>query len=216
MGSIKDFFENWFGYSRRERRSTFIMLNIIVIILGIRYFIPAQNISLKEIPIDLREKHIDSTNSIKDSEIPGKQKKLKTYSQKRPLINLNTCDSVTLVALPGLGPVLSSRIIKYRNLIGGYVSVNQLREVYGLKEETFDLVSCRFFADSLEVRKIKINKVEYKEIIRHPYFQKSEVGAIMKYRELKGRITGISEMIENNLISSETCKKIEPYLDFGD
>jgi DNA uptake protein ComE-like DNA-binding protein len=120
------------------------------------------------------------------------------------------------VALPGIGPVLSSRIIKFRKLIGGYVSVNQLREVYGLSEETFNLVSSRLFADSLAIRKIKINKAEYREIIRHPYFQKSEVTAIMKYRELKGKISGIGEMIENNLISSETCRKIKPYLDFGE
>jgi DNA uptake protein ComE-like DNA-binding protein len=216
MGSIKDFFGNWFGYSRRERRSTFILLNIIVIILGLRYVIPAQNISLKEIPVDFRENSFDSTPAMVNTETVFQQKELKTYNRKRSLINLNSCDSASLVALPGIGPVLSSRIIKYRNLIGGYVSVNQLREVYGLKEETFVLVSDRLFADSLAIRKIKINEADYREIIRHPYFQKSEVSAILKYRELKGKITGIGEMTENNLISPETCKKIRPYLDFGE
>ena len=55
MNSFKDFFRNWFGYSRRERRSTFILLNIIVIITGIRYIFPFHDISLKEIPLDLME-----------------------------------------------------------------------------------------------------------------------------------------------------------------
>ena len=62
MGSFKDFFGNWFGYSRRERRSTFILLNLIVIILGLRFVIPAQNISLKEIPVDLRENTMDTVS----------------------------------------------------------------------------------------------------------------------------------------------------------
>lgn len=216
MGSIKDFFGNWFGYSRRERRSTFILLIIIVIILGLRYVFPAQNISIKEIPLDLRESNFDTTPAKQVIRSSGKQKEFKTFNRKRSPINLNICDSASLVALPGIGPVLSSRIIKYRKLIGGYVSVNQLREVYGLPEETFNLVSSGLFADSLAIRKIKINKAEYREIIRHPYFQKSEVAAIMKYRELKGKISGIGEMIENNLISSETCRKIRPYLDFGE
>jgi DNA uptake protein ComE-like DNA-binding protein len=216
MGSIKDFFRNWFGYSRRERRSTIILLIIIMILLGLRYIIPAQNISLKEIPIDFRESNIDSTQVVEETEIVSKQKELRTFNRKQSLINLNSSDSAALVVLPGIGPVLSSRIIKYRNLIGGYVSVNQLREVYGLKEETFSMISSMVFADSLSVRKIRINKADYKELIRHPYFQKSEVAAIMKYRELKGKITDIRVMTGNNLISPETSKKIRPYLDFGE
>jgi competence protein ComEA len=216
MGSIKDFFGNWFGYSRRERRSTFILLNIIVIILGLRYIIPAQNISLKEISIDFREGSFDSTLTIEKTEVYRKQKELKTVNRKRSPINLNSCDSVSLVALPGIGPVLSSRIIRYRKLIGGYVSVNQLREVYGLPEETFSMISSRVFADSLSVRKIRINEVDYKELIRHPYFKRDEVSSILKYRELKGKITDIGVMTGNNLISPETAKKIRAYLDFSD
>jgi DNA uptake protein ComE-like DNA-binding protein len=216
MGSIKDFFRNWFGYSRRERRSTIILLIIIMILLGLRYIIPAQNISLKEIPIDFRESNIDSTQVVEETEIVSKQKELRTFNRKQSLINLNSCDSAALVVLPGIGPVLSSRIIKYRNLIGGYVSVNQLREVYGLPEETFSMISSRVFADSLSVRKIRINEADYKELIRHPYFKRNEVSAILKYRELKGKITGIGVMTGNNLISQETCKKIRPYLDFGE
>jgi DNA uptake protein ComE-like DNA-binding protein len=216
MGSIKDFFRNWFGYSRRERRSTIILLIIIMILLGLRYIIPAQNISLKEIPIDFRESNIDSTQVVEETEIVSKQKELRTFNRKQSLINLNSSDSAALVVLPGIGPVLSSRIIKYRNLIGGYVSVNQLREVYGLPEETFSMISSRVFADSLSVRKIRINEADYKELIRHPYFKRNEVSAILKYRELKGKITGIGVMTGNNLISQETCKKIRPYLDFGE
>ena len=55
MDRFRDFFRNWFGYSRRERRSTFILLNLIVIITGIRYVFPFQEVSLKEIPIEMLE-----------------------------------------------------------------------------------------------------------------------------------------------------------------
>jgi DNA uptake protein ComE-like DNA-binding protein len=216
MNSIKDFFRNWFGYSRRERRSTFILLNIIVIITGIRYIFPFHDISLKEIPLDLMENTIDSVRQPIISQTAKEQKQSKTVYNKRKLLNLNSCDSASLEALPGIGPVLSARIIKYRNLLGGYVSADQLKEVYGLPEETFDMISSRIFADSLSVRKIRINEADYKELIRHPYFQKSEVSTILKYRELKGKITDITKMTENNLISLETSRKIKAYLDFGD
>jgi DNA uptake protein ComE-like DNA-binding protein len=216
MDSFKDFFRNWFGYSRRERRSTFILLNIIVIITGVRYLFPLKEITLKEIPIELRENITDSVPLIIGQQTVSEQKQLKTPNRKRPLLNINSCDSVSLEALPGIGPVLSSRIIKYRNLIGGFVSVDQLKEVYGLPQETYNLISARFCADSLAVRKIRINNADFKELIRHPYLKRSEVAAILKYREMKGRITCIGDMIENNLISAETCKKIRPYLEFGE
>lgn len=216
MNSFKDFFRNWFGYSRRERRSTFILLNIIVIITGIRYIFPLHEISLKEIPIELKEDMSDSAPRMTGMKAVTVLKQQKTANRKKPLLNINSCDSAALVSLPGIGPVLSSRIIKYRNLIGGFVSVSQLKEVYGLPEETYDLISSKLFADSIAVRKIRINRADYKELIRHPYFERSEVAAILKYRDLKGNITSIGDMIENNLISSETCRKIRAYLEFGE
>ncbi len=216
MGSVKDFFGNWFGYSRRERRSTFILLIIIMIVLGIRYVIPSQDIALEEIPIDLREDNFESSMVTQSSNIAGKQRIIKSSVRRELALDINRCDSVSLIALPGIGPVLSARIIKYRNLIGGYVSVNQLKEVYGLPEETFNLIAPVLMTDSLGIRKIKINKAEYKELIRHPYFKRDEVASILKYRELKGPIPDIGVMIDNLLISPETAKKIRPYLEFGE
>jgi DNA uptake protein ComE-like DNA-binding protein len=216
MNSFKESFRNWFGYSRRERRSTFILLNIIVVIFGLRYIYPSGDNSLKIIPIELLNYNTDSSLMIRDTPVLSRQQASKNPIRKRPIMNLNICDSASLVALPGIGPVLSSRIIKYRNLIGGYVSVDQLKEVYGLPEETFDMISAWVIADSLTIRKIMINDWDFRQLIRHPYFQRSEVSAILKYRELNGRISGIGDMIENNLVSAETAIKIRPYLEFGE
>jgi DNA uptake protein ComE-like DNA-binding protein len=215
MDLFKDFFRNWFGYSRRERRSTFLLLNIIVIITGIRYVFPFNEISLKEIPLDFIETRTDSSWQKIDNQVHNEQVQVKSFYSKRKRLNLNSCDSASLEALPGIGPVLSARIIKYRNLLGGYVSAEQLKEVYGLTEETFDLISARVFADSLAVRKIRINEADFKVLIRHPYFKRPEISAILKYRELKGKITDMGDMTENNLISPETAKRIKVYLDFG-
>lgn len=216
MDPVKDFFGNWFGYSRRERRSTFILLGIIMIVLGLRYVVPSPEIALEEIPIDLREIDIEGTAAMQNGSIAVKQRDIKSLNRKRTLIDLNRCDSISLVALPGIGPVLSARIIKYRNLIGGYVSVNQLKEVYGLPMETFNLIAPDLTVDSLHIRKIEVNKADYRELIRHPYFKRDEVASILKYRELKGPIPDIGVMLDNNLISAETGRKIRPYLEFGE
>ena len=216
MNSFKESVRNWFGYSRRERRSTFILLNVIILVMAIRFLFPFRGNSLKEFPVEFPENNFDNVELSMQSNYSGKQIIPKTTGNRRSLLDLNKCDSAALVALPGIGPVLSARILKYRSLIGGYVSVLQLKEVYGLPEETYNLISSRVSVDSLSIRKILINEYDFKQLIRHPYFQKSEVISILKYRELKGRISGMEVMIGNNLISPLTAKKIGPYLDFGE
>jgi DNA uptake protein ComE-like DNA-binding protein len=108
--------------------------------------------------------------------------------------------------------VLSARIIRYRNLLGGFASVKQLREVYGLPEETFNLVSGRLTADSLLIKKININTADFKQLIRLPYIDRYNVNSILKYRELKGRIEDINELVDNKLVTKEKFMKVRSYL----
>jgi competence protein ComEA len=134
--------------------------------------------------------------------------------QRLPKLDLNKCDSALLVSLPGIGPVLSVRIIKYRRLLGGFASVNQLKEVYGLPEETYDLIKDRVFADTADISRIDINLAGYKELSRFPYFEKYEVNAIIKFRELNGKISKVSDLTDNKLVPVEKTEKIKPYLKF--
>ena len=80
--------------------------------------------------------------------------------------------------------------------------------------ETYDLIKGRVYVDSLAVIRININTAGYKEISHIPYFEKYEVTAILKYRELKGPISGMSDLIENKLITIDKADKVRPYLKF--
>ena len=143
------------------------------------------------------------------------QKVRVTYPrQQKALIDINNCDSVSLVSLPGIGPVLSARIIKYRKLLGGFAKKEQIKEVYGLSEETYDLISGSIFADSSAITRINVNSADYKELAKLIYLEKYEVTAILKYRDLMGRVTGIADLVENKLINKEKASKVEPYLNF--
>ncbi|MCX6300560.1 MAG: helix-hairpin-helix domain-containing protein, partial [Bacteroidia bacterium] len=169
----------------------------------------------EEIPLEVRDS-ISSYVSLAAEKSSGSSSGRSKVGRQKPLLDINTCDSASLESLPGIGPVLSVRIIKYRNLLGGFAEVQQLKEVYGLPEETYDLVSGRIYADTAVIRKININTADYKKLIRMPYFEKYEVTAILKYRELKGRIGGMDVLIVNNLIAEEKADKIKPYLQFGE
>lgn len=209
-------FKNWLGFTRRERRSSLVLLLIIFAVAGVRYLVPDRESDIEVIPLNYYDSGIaDDLQGDADSPDRVVKKPQPTIPKlKRSILDINTCDSASLVALPGIGPVLSVRIIKYRKLLGGFASVSQLREVYGLSPETFDLISPMFKADSTSVKKININSAEYKQLIRMPYFEKSEVAAILKYRELKGWIGGLKEMIDNELIAVDKVKRISPYLEF--
>jgi DNA uptake protein ComE-like DNA-binding protein len=133
---------------------------------------------------------------------------------QRALIDINTSDSATLVSLPGIGPVLSARIIKYRRLLGGYARIEQMKEVYGLPPETYNMIKDRITADTSGIIKVNINSADYKGLSHIHYFEKYEITAIMKYRQLNGKINNIVDLTDNKLISLEKAIKVRPYLKF--
>jgi DNA uptake protein ComE-like DNA-binding protein len=209
-------FKNWFGYTRRERRASSILLILILAITFFRFIIPDKKIPVEEIirniPGEIRENTPNRMKTVYRSWNASSA----SIQKSKPKIDLNTCDSALLESLPGIGPVLSARIIKYRNLLGGFASVSQLKEVYGLPEETFNMISDRLTADSSVVKKISVNTGDFKQLIRLPYFDRYEVNAILKYRELKGRIADINELADNKLITKEKMNKVRPYLMVGE
>jgi len=115
-------------------------------------------------PADLKKVYgLDSLKAeklipyIESKEDTIKKKKVVSFNKSRPVIDINNCDSAMLVTLPGIGPVLSGRIIRYRHLLGGFARVEQLKEVYGLKEETYDIIASRLTADSTFIERIDVN-----------------------------------------------------------
>lgn len=274
---------NWFGFTRRERRSAFLLLLIIIVIIAMRYTVPEKNMEVEDltdeyiasaidqsfeesnsphaaqlfsfdpnkssfdtlIQLGLTEKEagtlinyrnkggkfrnpedinkvygIDQSKaarlvpyvivSVDRIEVTSKSKSAQDY----PLIELNSCDSSSLVRLPGIGPVLAVRIIRYRRLLGSYASVEQLREVYGLSPETYDLIKDRLCIDKLNVKRININTADYKQLDSIPYLEKYEITSILKYRELQGKIHNTDDLISNKILTDEKAEKVELYLNF--
>jgi DNA uptake protein ComE-like DNA-binding protein len=129
-------------------------------------------------------------------------------------VDLNRADSARLIRLPGIGPVLSARIIKYRDLLGGFVSTGQLEEVYGLSRETVEKISASLWIDPEAVRMLDINRATFSDLLRHPYLDYEEVRSLVNYREYKGRIGSAREIRENHLLPDSVLEKMIPYLKF--
>jgi len=131
---------------------------------------------------------------------------------KKVKIDLNEADTSQLILLKGIGSIYAGRICKYRELLGGYVSIDQLTEVYGLPEMTVSNMEDKVKIDSLNIQRINVNKAEFKDIIKHPYIDKYQTQAILKYREIKGSISDLNELSVNNIFTIEELRKLKPYL----
>jgi competence protein ComEA len=92
-----------------------------------------------------------------------------THSKIKKVIELNAADSLALLSLDGIGPSYATRILKYRKLLGGFYDPVQLKEVYGFSEELYQTVKLQINVDPNLIRKIHLNKDDFKSINKHPY-----------------------------------------------
>ena len=135
-----------------------------------------------------------------------------TYQPVLLNIELNSADSTDLLKLNGVGSVFANRILKYRDLLGGFYSTSQLLEVYNFSEESFQKIESSISADTLLIKKIRLNFAEYKDLIRHPYFSKKQAEAVLRYRQRNGSFKDILQIKTNDLVDNETFSRIRPYL----
>ena len=131
------------------------------------------------------------------------------------LIELNGADSATLVAIRGIGPLTAGRIIRYREALGGFASVEQLQEIQGMTERNYLMIRQQIFVDSSKIQKIDINFASPKRMQGHPYLPPKVLNKILKYRQLKGGWSSTKELIEQHILPAELAVKLDPYFSFG-
>jgi len=127
-------------------------------------------------------------------------------------IDINRADSATLLPLPGIGPVYAGRIVKYRNLLGGYVSLNQLTEVYGISPETIEMITDWIFMDTTSIIKLDLNRATFRELLRHPYLEYEDVKDLVNYRDFADTIQSLRELQDNYILPDSVRNKVIPYL----
>ena len=111
-----------------------------------------------------------------------------------PILDLNVADSLALVALPQIGDVMASRIQRYRNRLGGFVSMEQLYEIKGMDTMRFETIKPYIILTTNEIIKLDVNRDEFKTLLKHPYLEYDQVKAIVNHRDRKGFIKGWSQL----------------------
>lgn len=117
-----------------------------------------------------------------NEESPRVQRKFSQFTPKPGTVNLNRADSALLESLPKIGPVLAARICKFRDALGGFYAVEQLREVWGLKGETSSEIIPWFHVGTGVYRHICVDTASWSTMRAHPYIRSEGARAIERFR----------------------------------
>ncbi|MGB0917991.1 MAG: helix-hairpin-helix domain-containing protein [Flavobacteriales bacterium] len=129
-------------------------------------------------------------------------------------IELNSADSAMLVEVRGIGPFFARVIIEHRDKLGGFITKNQVLEVYGMDSAKFAKVESELWVDSLNIQRLNVNTATFKELLRHPYLNFNQTKAIVNYRKQHGNFKSVSDLKKVHLLNQEAMQKLSPYLEF--
>ena len=127
-------------------------------------------------------------------------------------VKINSADTTGFKSLKGIGSYYSSKIVKYRKALGGFTSVEQLKEVYGILPEVIDQNVNRLIVDSINIVKVNINTCDIADLKRHPYINWNIANSIVQIRRSQEPYKTVEEIKKSDLVNDEIYRKIAPYL----
>lgn len=140
-------------------------------------------------------------------------KPMRSFSKEIKAIDINTGDSAAFEALPGIGSTLAMRIIRFREKLGGFHSLLQVKETFGLEDSTFQKIKgFLLLQDGGNTRKIDLNNATLNELGSHPYIRYKLANVIIQYRNQHGPFTSADDLKKIDPIDKITFEKIRPYL----
>ena len=239
---LKDYLSDYFVFSKKERLGVYIISSITLSVWAIPYFLTKEDrveniFHVSQIQIDsaveilqtrkhkyASSKNFYPTKKTWSSYNANNQSDSYPINSNKPFtpkqvafkpIDLNEADSFALEKLPMIGEKLSARIIKYRDKLGGFIAVEQLKEVFGLSDSTYGIIVDKVFVEKqFKPRKVLINKVDYTELRKHPYLNHAFVKLVLAYRNIHGSYANVDAIKSVQQVDPEVVRKIEAYLSF--
>jgi len=140
--------------------------------------------------------------------------KKETFATKPRLVvvDINTADTAAFIALPGIGSKLALRIVNFRDKLGGFYSVDQIAETYGLPDSAFLKIKPFLKFETSIVKKFNINTATKEEMKSHPYLKWNLANAIVEYRNQHGAFSSLEDLKKISLITTDIFDKVKFYL----
>jgi DNA uptake protein ComE-like DNA-binding protein len=135
--------------------------------------------------------------------------------EKIVLIDINQATQEDLIKIYGIGEAISLRILEFKESLGGFVSMEQMKDVWGLSPEVIDNLNTHFKVSVLpKLKKIDINNASIKELSEFPYFKYPISKNIVTFRSMNGDFKNIDDLTKIKGMSIDKANIIVLYLDF--
>lgn len=137
-----------------------------------------------------------------------------SYPKSQPsysIIEINIANKEALIQLPGIGNTFATRIINFRDKLGGFYSVEQVKETYGLPDSTFQKIKSKLRADESVLKKVNINTATIEELKAHPYLRPI-ANVLVNYRKEHGDFTNLLQLKNTTVITDEIYTRVFHYL----
>lgn len=130
---------------------------------------------------------------------------------KFQIVEINSADSISLVKLYRIGPALASKIIVYREKLGGFLNLNQLTEIYGFDEDILYDLQNKITVDASKAKRINLNTISEEELKNHPYFKFKLARVITNYRNQHGKYSSYADLLKIKIINDSILDRIKIY-----
>lgn len=129
-------------------------------------------------------------------------------------VEVNSADTTALIELPGIGPAFARSIVKFRDALGGFRSLDQLNEVYILQDKPEAVLKLKelLILDTLAVQRIAINTCTVEELAAHPYVRWKIAKPLIAFRQQHGPFLHVADIKGCVAVSEEVFRKLAPYL----
>lgn len=136
----------------------------------------------------------------------------KEFRRKVVVIDINMADTTAFQSLYGIGSKLASRIVNFRNKLGGFYSIEQVGETYGMPDSTFQKIKSYLRLGDAGIRKMNINTASYEELNAHPYISSKLAYLIMKHRKENGNFNDLDPLKDLVSQTNDSFEKVVNYL----
>jgi competence ComEA-like helix-hairpin-helix protein len=225
--------KDYLTFNRKEQRGLLVLVILMVLLVAANGIVP--HLSLRR-PVDFTafsqeiaifEKELARFDSM---EKVANRRKFSSgfgktgsplYDTSKPYpkrtvdvftIELNAADSFDLQRLNGIGPAFARRILQYRERLGGFIAREQLLDVFGMDTVRYQKIKDHLIVNGDSVKRMDLNRVTFKELMRHPYFPFVISKALMVYRTEHKTFKSLEELRKIPVINDSVYRRIEPYI----
>ena len=126
------------------------------------------------------------------------------------MVNLNKADTTELKKIPGIGSAIARLIVSYRNQLGGFYDVEQLKEI------NLDAAQLHawFTVDEADIRKLAVNRLSVDRLRRHPYLSFYQAKALVEHRRKHGDLTSLKPFVLYEEFTEADLQRLSHYLSF--